>query len=452
MPLNDSLDLEHKADHWNKPVNTGVFRTSRDVIQRKEIILRRDGKVITIDEETLKEIIRGVFQNIYAEELPYVAEYIASIIKDFQFIEDSNLALPEYDIDSKAIKYSSNVNGYEKIPDMKEDFGSKISSEAFVSDSFISVMIHEFGHYIQENFLDQHLHQLGQPLFEHYNVLFHENSYPGRNRGYYDPFDEENFKMFFNADSYWKNLLYSNPEKIANYKKERNAILHYINLLREPISVNASNFFSLIEKLKKGTKDFSNGLNPKQGNSNINTLRQMEVFLLILDKLEQTPKKEIRQTHFNFLRSLLISLLSMPSTNYKWFVNMFLPVMNRVFRHGEFPTQEATLSGGTPSVVVVIPNAPFLAGSPFLPSSPFSIDFPNVVAMPSNAPFLAGSPFPALAAVPFARDTPFLVFESSNGVVDVPVVPFSENTPAPRVPFLSIPMPDDLGNKKKKKK
>lgn len=343
---------------------------------------------IKIKSLNVKNYLCYMFCHIYPEYANQIIYYLNNVT--FQKIAGKNLDKNmAYFVENPpghlTVYYSSDLSCYKKVPNMEENFNKNSAM-----NPFMAVMAHEFGHLIQDKILGYKKNELGEALHEHHNVLFHENMYPGRNRGVYNKFEPGEFDKYFN-----KGIWFVKSSAVNERKK-------YILNLQNPASVDTNTFVSIIEAFKSeinllkqnATTNSQIKMNTQQplaqhpaqilnSSHKVTTtspvppppssllspppppppppqrspqsppqqqpissqkpsitknirpltyldLKQINVFLEIMNELSKKPKDEIKTSDTDFLRSLLVSLME-NNDSYKWYQNMFVGVMSKIF-------------------------------------------------------------------------------------------------------------------------
>lgn len=229
-----------------------------------------------------------------------------------------------YDEGQHIIYYSLNANDYTKIPDIKEDYekqlqekNSSFSWESFVKYAFLVTMVHEFGHAIQEEYLNIHRGEVGTALVEHHNVLFHENLYQGRKRGSYNPLNM--VEMILNKDPFWK-AGKKRPEQKESMIKLVNSETIDEAGLREIIDI-------IIEDLL-GDKKTHNSFKHEQK--------------VVIDKILTTLRQQsvLGKRESDYIKSLITSLM-LDSQSYCWFNTTFDKIMRKMSQNTPTPNKEA---------------------------------------------------------------------------------------------------------------
>lgn len=238
-------------------------------IKNSEIVLKTNsGQEVIINIEEVRRQIGNVFEWIYKkdpEKKRQIKDFISKV--NFKDLSECNTDLnikdgteadqqtkqkpmPYYSYNgdrTDEIYYSTDASCYEDIPNMQDDYRQylALNKAGFVRKAFMAVMVHEFGHLVQRRILNQDRNTLGEALFEHYNVLFHENKYPGRKRGLYNKFNPDDFKMYFKGESFYYRLEGAGKLKTENSTRKKGVLK-----LQDPNSVNKENFFKIISALK----------------------------------------------------------------------------------------------------------------------------------------------------------------------------------------------------------
>lgn len=338
--------------------------------QNELLCLRKNYTIpITIQGLNVKNYLCSMFCHMYPKYVSEISEYFSNVA--FQEIPESNLSekMPYYEesLDKRLIvHYSSNLSCYKKIPNMKEDFKKDSGVNLFMA-----VMVHEFGHLIQEKILKYKKSELGEALHEHHNVLFHENRYPGRKRGFYNPFNKNDFQDYFQ-----RNEIFYKISRVKSVNERKIRLKKGILKLQDPQSVTKENFSDIIKEFKKILRNINQSdkwqeiekmniitlstslraqaqtpspasqpsvlqaQSTSQSSSipnynkipiiNIYNFKQIAVFSEIINELSQKPDNEIGQRECDFLRSLMFMLIQNTDT-YAWYHDIFVAVMCNVF-------------------------------------------------------------------------------------------------------------------------
>ncbi len=323
MPLNDSPDLERMADQRASLSQVGPGYAGGLVIQRKTIVIPiSETARVEIDEAEIRDTIFDVFKGTYSEEA------IADILNNLEFKEVTEQLKQAgigpcymFEGEKHVIYYSTDPEIYKKVPDMLSDFyreGTPNAEAKFIREAFMATAVHEFGHAVQRELFKHTPDAPGRALNEHHNVLMHENLYPERKRGAYNPPDWIRGSL---TDGYW--------EFNKAGKKQKALIL---KLLDAP-PLSGEQLGQILGRLDQaasaGGQNSTSPIEDKQP-------MQQKTLKEIVNKLTGLVSADERDS--DFLKSLLSSLV-LESDTRKWFAPTFETIMSEVFPAGRAAVQ-----------------------------------------------------------------------------------------------------------------